>query len=372
MFQILLTLIFIEPFVFFLIEFSFPYFIYSSLISIFLVAWILVRGLPLKTIQPIKYPFLAFTASLLVALVFSYNKTVSLKALEKYITALLLFLIAASLQGKEKRMLIKGITLAAIFVSVLAIYQYLFSFKHLSEYIAENNITDQFILDFVNRKRVFFPFATPNMLGGYLAMILPLALIDKKKIWVIILLSSAFLLTQSLGALLSLFFGIMVFFYLQEKLGKKAFFFLSGLLIITGLVLIIRLATRRGQMHPVFSALMRLSYWKDTLQIIRLSPLTGVGLGNFNIASTRYAHNSYLQIWAEMGILGIGSILWLLTGIFKCALSSIKSSPYRNQTVCFISACSVFLAHNLIDFTFFIPEVAFIWWVILGLTLSKE
>ncbi len=372
MFELLLTLIFIQPFAFFLIEFSFPYFIYSSLLLIFLMVWILVKGLPLERIRPIKYPIIAFSAALLVSLIFSYNKIVSLKELYKYITSLLLFLIATSLSGKEKTMLVKGIILAAILVSILAIYQYVFGFKHLWEYIAKNNITDPFILDYVNSKRVFIPFVTPNVLGGYLAMIIPLTLIGKKKLLVAVPLSFALLLTQSIGATLSLFLSIIVYFYLQEKLGKKGFFFLFGLLIITILVLVTRFTTAKQQLHPAFSTLMRLNYWKGTLQIIKLAPLTGVGLGNFNISYTRFAHNSYLQLWAEMGILGLISILWLIAAIFKSAFDSINSAAHRNQTVCFISACSVFLAHNFIDFTFYLPEVAFIWWIILGLILSKE
>lgn len=221
MFNILLILIFARPFIPSVIEFSFSNAIYSSLLLVFLMVWIFLKGLPIEKTGPIKYPLIVFCASLLISSIFSYNKTVSINELYKYLTALLLFLIATSLSIEQKSMLIKGIIVSAIFVSFLSIYQYFFGFKHLSEYIARNNITDQFILDYVSRKRVFSPFVTPSVLGGYLAMIIPLTLIDKKKLWCIIPLSFALLLTRSVGAIFSLFLGLTVYFCLIERLGKK-------------------------------------------------------------------------------------------------------------------------------------------------------
>jgi O-antigen ligase len=297
---------------------------------------------------------------------------VSIKELYKYITALLLFLIVASLSAKEKSVVIKCIILTATFVSSLAMYQYFFGFKHISEYIAKNNITDQFILDYVSRKRVFTPFITPGVLGGYLAMLIPLTLMDKKKFWLIIPLSFALLFTRSVGAIFSLFLGLTVYFYLIERLGKKEALLVLGLFIIAVLVLIIRFVIQKEYTHPVFSSLMRLNYWKDTLGIIKLSPLFGVGIGNFNIPYSRYAHNSYLQFWAEAGILSVISFLWIIFAVFKSAFKNIEASSDRNRIACLSFASFVFLAHNFIDFTFFLPEVAFIWWIILGLILSKE
>lgn len=372
MFKVLLTLIFIRPFIPSVIEFSFPNSVYSSLLMIFLMVWILVKRVTFESLGPIKYPVILFMASILVSLIFSYDKMVSFKEFYKYITALLLFLVAASLSAEEKSRLIKIITLTAIFVGFFSFYQYFFGFRHLSEYIAKNNITDPFVLDYINRKRVFTPFITPGVLGGYLAMVIPLTLVDKKKLWFIFPLSFALLLSRSVGAILSLFLGLTIYFYLKEKLGKKEAFLVLGLFVIAVLILIARFVVQKEYTHPVFSTLMRLNYWKDALGVIKLSPLFGVGIGNFNITYSRYAHNSYLQFWAEAGILSLISYLWIVLAVFKAAFKNIGASADRNRIACLSFASFVFLAHNFIDFTFFLPEVVFIWWIILGLLLPKD
>jgi putative inorganic carbon (HCO3(-)) transporter len=290
--------------------------------------------------------------------------------LYKYITGVLLLLIVASLNQKDGKRIIICIILTGFFISLIAMYQYFFGFKRLLGYIAKEEITNPFVLDYVSRKRVFSPFVTPNILGGYLAMIIPLTLLYRKSIWLAIPLVFALLLTKSIGAFISLFLGLLIYFYLSRKLGKRRIIFLFGLFLMIILVVITRLSTQKLHIHPVFSTVMRLGYWKDTLEIIKQAPLTGIGLGNFNLLQSRYAHNSYLQIWAEMGVLGIISFLWLVIAVYKSALLNIRRVLKENNWgVYLVTAFSIFLIHNLIDFSFFLPEVALIWWVILALII---
>jgi O-antigen ligase len=105
--------------------------------------------------------------------------------------------------------------------------------------------------------------------------------------------------------------------------------------------------------------------------IIKKHALSGVGLGNFNLPQCRYAHNSYLQIWAEMGILGIISIFWIIISILKLSLNSLKTHSNKIEIAGLFTANIVFLTTNSVDFGFFLPEVVFIWWVILGLLYSS-
>ena len=377
----LLILIFIRPFI---SSFAFPCLnsVYSVLLLIFLIIWLILKGIPLIKIQTFKYPLTLFCLALILSLIFSKDKLNSTVELYKYISGLLLFLIAAFLSNRDKPIVIRTMVLAGLIISLLAIYQYFFGFQHISDYIAKERIAEPFILDYVSRKRVFFPFVTPNTLAGYLIMIIPLALTCKDRIWFMIPLSLALLLTKSLGALLSIFLGLGIYFYLprpfakvrglQGRFGKRKIIFLFGLAIIIGLVFIVRTIAQKQHLQPIFSTVMRWNYWKDTLEIIKAHPLSGIGIGNFNLMQSRYAHNSYLQVWAEMGILGIAAFLWLIISVFKSALGNMKNSVNKNQIAGLITANIVFLIHNFVDFNFFLPEVALIFWVILGLSLSSK
>ncbi len=384
---ILLTLIFIRSFI---CSLAFPHlnFIYSIILLLFLLIWLIRKGIPLRKINSLKSPLLLFLLALLISIIFSTDKLNSLKELYKYISGILIFLFAISLTYEDRIRALKAIILAGFLISLLAIYQYFFGFRHILDYLARDKTASSFALDYIQRKRVYSPFVTPNTLGGYLAIIIPLilALWDKNKnIWLnpffffLISISFALLLTKSLGALLSIFSGLVIYFYFssflnkgylikQKNLNKKVLLLITGFLIIMELVFLIRQTASKPHTLPSFSLIMRINYWFEALKIIKTAPWTGVGLGNFNLVFARYAHNSYLQLWAETGILGIVSFLWLIIAVFKSAVKNIDIASNKKLIIGLISANAVFLIHNLIDFSFFLPEVALIWWVIFGCT----
>jgi len=370
MFNILLILIFIRPFISSL-AFPLANLTYSILLIGFLFVWIIRKGILINQSEDIKYPFILFVTALLISLVFSQDKITSIKEMYKYALGVLLFAIIASLSLNNKARIIKCLALTGFIIGLIAIYQYFFGFRNVLSYINRQGAPlDSFALDYISRRRVFYPFVTPNILGGYLAMVLIIALSYRRKIWIILPIFTALLLTKSLGALISLFIGLTLYFYLEGRLDKKKIIFLFAVLFIIFLVFASRVITQRQHTQPIFSTVMRLNYWRDTIRIIKSHPLTGVGPGNFNLITSRYAHNSYLQIWAEMGILGIISILWLAIASIKASLKNLKIENIKTVTAALISANIVFLSHNLLDFTFFLPEVSYLWWIILGLAIT--
>ncbi|MCM8789860.1 MAG: hypothetical protein NC916_02415, partial [Candidatus Omnitrophica bacterium] len=174
---LLLILIFIRPFI---SSLGFPYldFLHHFILIAFILSWFLRYGLPLKEIKNARLPLALFGLSIIISVVFSQNKSVSSGEIYKYVSYLSLFVISASLSPKNKTLLVHTIILAAFIVSLLAIYQYFFSFKHILNYISEQKITMSAISssEYVNQRRVFFPFLTPNSLAGFLIITLPLAL----------------------------------------------------------------------------------------------------------------------------------------------------------------------------------------------------
>jgi len=369
MLLILLIAIFIRPFI---STPAFPYlnFIYSTGLLIFLAIFVIYKKLSFSKLRALIYPVILFISALLVSLIFSQNKISSLAELYKYITGLLLFLAAASLSKDDKASAIQTIVLTGLAVSLLAIYQYFLGFSHVSDYLANNRLWFPFASDYLDRRRVFLPFLTPGVLGGYLAMVIPLFLINKNRIWLILPVFLALFLTGSLGAFLSLFCALIIYFYLEGKLKKSKIIILTGLLIAIIIIFVHRSAARIEHIRPFFSTAARLNYWKEALGIIQAHPFTGVGLGNFNLKASRYAHNSYLQIWAEMGVLGLFAFVWIAYTVLKSCVKNLAQLPYKRGGACLLIASLVFLMHNFLDFTFFLPEVVFVWWVILGLIAS--
>jgi O-antigen ligase len=202
-------------------------------------------------------------------------------------------------------------------------------------------------------------------------MIIPLTLINKKRASLIIILVFALLLTKSMSTLLSILLGLAVYFYFRKKFKKREIVISCAILMLIVFIFMIRAAHEQTS-NPIYvSALKRLSNWEETIRIIKAHPITGVGLGNFNIIQTRYAHNFYLQIWAEAGILGVISFLWIIATMLRLNLKAFSAtSPNRLSDYLFL-ANIIFLIHNFFEFSIFLPEVSLIWWAIFGLLISE-
>jgi|GEM_PF-1762322 len=242
------------------------------------------------------------------------------------------------------------------------------------------------ISEILSRKRASFPFISPNLFANYLVIIIMFCLgliihkIKKdRKDFLFFLslfcLSLSFLtlfFTKSIGGWVTLSISTFIFFVLGKMLNKKALFVILVILILFSALLYMRIQENRDLTQPLFSIYKRISYWKEVTSIIHQHPITGIGIGNFTLRETRAAHNSYLQIWAEMGLLGIISWLTIIFFFVKKSIEKFhsKEKPYFDLGI--LLGGVAFLFHNLIDLSFFIPQVAFLWWVILGIIYQEH
>ncbi|MFH1441735.1 MAG: O-antigen ligase family protein [Candidatus Omnitrophota bacterium] len=372
MFNILLIFIFLRPFIS-SVAYPLENSIYSVLLFLFLVSYLFLKKFELNKLQRIKYPLIFFLLSLIISFIFSSSKLNSSLRIFDYILGLLLFFSMFSISAENKIRVIQTIILSGLVVSFLAIYQYFFGFQHLSAYIAKKGIDNSFIIDCVNQKRVFFPFMTPNILSGFLALSIVFIPVIKHKIkWLFFLtMFIALILTRSLGGILSIILAIIILNFIQRKLFRRYYYLIVIFILSLVSIFILRQFSLKEQFLPLFSFLSRIEYWKETIDIIKLHPFTGIGLGNLNLSMSRYAHNLYLQLWAETGILGLFSFLWLVGAVLKYNIKYIKDfgCNYINLNILLLVAVILFLIDNFISFSFFLPEVSFIWWIILGLSI---
>jgi O-antigen ligase len=239
---------------------------------------------------------------------------------------------------------------------------------------------------FINRHHFA---ALMNMTLGLTLGLLYTGAVEREKrtlhIFAVIVMGVAMVLTTSRGALLS-FAAMLIFLtaaaYRQEKRAEESFaemtrlkkrLILSGgiglLLIIFGAVWwlgsfdALSRSAQMAQSGADFST-GRLEFWANAAQMIGDYPLLGVGLNAFGVAYTRYdtgsgyyrieqAHNDYLQVLAEAGIIGLLLVLIFLYFLFRRGWAIFRTTQDRfRRGVCIgsLAGCLAAAIHSIFDF----------------------
>ncbi|QPC83307.1 O-antigen ligase family protein [Phototrophicus methaneseepsis] len=106
----------------------------------------------------------------------------------------------------------------------------------------------------------------------------------------------------------------------------------------------------------------RSDLWQAALQMIAQDPLTGVGYGLFGhglraVDGLRYehldhAHNLFLNITAETGLIGLGLVLWVGVALVRVGIRHWQqtSGVERIKLQAVIAALVAFSFHNLADY----------------------
>lgn len=327
--------------------------------------------------------FFFFITALVISTAFSQDYLQSLRAVYKYVFLVLLFYFF-SLEDRRDNYIFLLIA-SGLFISLYSLRSFFIVSKYLLNYLRHTQGLGTFEEEFILRKRIFMPFITPNLLGGYLVMIIPLcAGVILKKIrenrWdiklvtasICICVSSVVLfLTKSLGAWMALLGSVCLYYFIFARKRRVVLLLILIISLIVGCIVFIRSYGNKEFTTPFFSFQKRVSYWSETISVISRYPLTGVGIGNFSLQDTVFAHNSFLQIWAEAGILGFISLLTIIFLFFKEGIRKIKKRKDEAYLGMFIAG-TTFVLHNFIDFSFFITQVSFLWWILLGFILGRN
>ena len=134
------------------------------------------------------------------------------------------------------------------------------------------------------------------------------------------------------------------------------------------------------------STASRIPLYQAALEVIRTSPVSGAGLGtaavqdyisDFNLyhaeAPFVHAHNFYLQVWIEAGLLGflgfVGSMLW---NIKKAARTVRHCAPSAARTITCAGAAALCgaMVCGLADYLWNYPRVMCIFWFVFALTIA--
>lgn len=183
----------------------------------------------------------------------------------------------------------------------------------------------------------------------------------------IIILMAALIITRSRGAWLGFFLGL---FYLIIRT-KSAL-----LLVLAGIVLVLLLTI--DVLHTaIFSRVAvtslqdpslggRWLLWAYALKVLKNNWLFGVGIMNYRfvkhlygfpwpmaLASQHHAHNLFLELFVDLGLLGIVAFLWLKISVFLRVERTLKYFPghsqIRNLGVGLNAALLGYAVHSLWD-----------------------
>lgn len=124
----------------------------------------------------------------------------------------------------------------------------------------------------------------------------------------------------------------------------------------------------------------RAHFWGVTVDIIKTHPLIGIGLGAFGVVYTGYdsrngmyrleqAHNDYLQVLSDGGIVGAVLGLFFLVSLFRMGFSRRESRDdfRRGVATAALAGCFAVLIHSFFDFTLHTPANALLFLVLAAL-----
>ncbi len=130
----------------------------------------------------------------------------------------------------------------------------------------------------------------------------------------------------------------------------------------------------------------RSQIWQANLDMVKERPLLGWGYGNYRkfrgpyyqrysgADTTAHAHNNFLQLWVDAGLLGLTAFLWLCWVILRSGWQAYRlfppsAEPLRSLTLGGVLSMLGFLLGGLTQYNFGDAEVVIVFWAITGVVM---
>jgi len=252
---------------------------------------------------------------------------------------------------------------------------------------------------------IYGPYVNHNHYAGLMELLLPIPLVlsltrlapDKERIaaaCAAALMAGTIFLSGSRGGMLALLGELVVLAvvlvrqrYDWRRAAAFALFLLLGVGFLTWLggdELSRRLASVHSS-HSDISNDMRFQINRDGLRMFWKRPVLGWGLGCFPVAYPQFrtfytnffvnqAHDDYLQLLVEMGLLGFGTVIWYLIVLFRRAGRKIRNWPSEvggAVTLACLLGIAGILVHSAVDFNLEIPANAALFYVFCAVAASE-
>lgn len=248
-------------------------------------------------------------------------------------------------------------------------------------------------------------FTQPNYLGGFLAVVLPLALVltlrgspAQRALAgaAAAAIAAGLVLSQSRGALIGAAAALVVLLALPSFRRAVS----VGLAVVVGLVVATSLGwggglaatpslqaveTRFTQIDQSGAADQRTDIWAGSLDLALDHPVVGVGLANFPAYAPSYgiledgtrepflhAHNLPLNIVAELGALGLVAFVWMTVNLLAMlGRTALGGTDQRSlYAVGLLGSFAAVSLHGIADYLFSLNVLAAILFVVLGCAVA--
>lgn len=346
--------------------------------------------------SPLNKPFMFFVIISLISVFNSVDYSDSMRGLLRlaYYWALFLIMAEEIKDDKHIKKIIFAMILGVSLLSVDAIWQVISGRDFIRGNIPIVNI---------GLKRATASFPDANVFGIYLSAIAPLLIglalyyfKRKKKIamsLVSILVLLGITLTYSRPTLLAIYI-ILLFLSIVKK----------DKILLAALIIFIFMApfvmprnvknwAKEVDCNPIRFMCNddRIAIYRSSLNMIKDHPVIGVGINTFmknykkykecpeyrNTVTSDYiyAHNNFLHMAGEIGLVGLGVFAWLLYMLFSVSSRIYKrlKDPYLKTVALSLIACLIaFLVNGFTESSLYYSRVAMIFWYLIGFSLSLE
>jgi hypothetical protein len=244
--------------------------------------------------------------------------------------------------------------------------------------------------------RVVVHVADVNTAGSYFAMVaviaLALSLFDQgpRQLWltVAVVQFAALWKTGSRVAILAaIAFGVLVVHAVKkDDLQARRASRTTALMIMATLLLVAFVSENRLVSWDSIrtAARLRVEFATTTVRMIEHAPLFGIGVGRYYEASESFmpdsvrrffvrenAHNNFLQIAGELGLVGIVAFAWFLTRLAIPIFRAMRARPDDYLLKGLGIGLAAFVATWLTSHPMLVPEAAYPFWILVGVAIGR-
>lgn len=363
------------------------------------LAWRAARGGLLRT--PLDWPLLFLLCSWSLAALVSINVMRSLETLVFFITYLFFFYLAAELGRRSwfTELVFNAIIATSGLVWTLALLQLSWWYR---DYEMLARVTNYDILPLLPRLAEIprlSVLGNPNTMASYIALVIPITwykltttrtVLARALLWLwLAMLLIAILLSQSRGGLFALIIA-MIFYaaasaYRREgRLNlRKPQNWLARAWLLAAVLVILLIGSALAARGLLDGISFRQQVITGALKSWSQRPFLGSGPGTLGEQLVRFqepldvvwadAHNLFLTLAAETGLVGAAGLLWLMLaalGVLYLTFRRMPPAEWNMAGMACAAALLGFAAHNLVDSLFKYPIIMLLVSILAGFWLS--